>query len=503
MKLFWQNADYNLILEKILDSKYFSSNSKSLLFSMIYKLEQFYTDYAIVKNIDTTKDEFLNLILDTIKKYCDNIKLIEPEEDDILRKHNVLALTNENERSILCYPTENSLLYAISDIMPKYFYITNDFEYKNSLQRTLVNGYNANFLEILSDFNGWSWDITLNNKNNIQDNLIYQNFVIMFGNLFMEEWKSTNIKENDLLKEVKKCFAKTEYFEILCKYLVFGLTPKEKSKNDKELATKIKELEKISDKMKYFESIKKLKFRYLKELENITLLINNKDLMRKQYIAKNLKLNPENRIPTIGTYKKMLEAKKEKIVYEISNITACMNPINYMNKKRELEKSIKAIEIINGRNKEDIIIKLQEEFIKALKDNCFETDDISSLKNLVFKIRYYKFLYVIENKQVKDIEVLNESINVVLKQVIQKLVSSTSIRRIAKDDKLNQEIIINILDTKVIDLTNLKFEIAIKENYIKIKTYEKEVFEKEFEIEGNFIRKNFDVKIGKIYKLFT
>ena len=362
MKLFWQNADYNLILEKILDSKYFSSNSKSLLFSMIYKLEQFYTDYAIVKNIDTTKDEFLNLILDTIKKYCDNIKLIEPEEDDILRKHNVLALTNENERSILCYPTENSLLYAISDIMPKYFYITNDFEYKNSLQRTLVNGYNANFLEILSDFNGWSWDITLNNKNNIQDNLIYQNFVIMFGNLFMEEWKSTNIKENDLLKEVKKCFAKTEYFEILCKYLVFGLTPKEKSKNDKELATKIKELEKISDKMKYFESIKKLKFRYLKELENITLLINNKDLMRKQYIAKNLKLNPENRIPTIGTYKKMLEAKKEKIVYEISNITACMNPINYMNKKRELEKSIK-ISSENCPNKEDIIIIVLKQMI--------------------------------------------------------------------------------------------------------------------------------------------
>ena len=125
------------------------------------------------------------------------------------------------------------------------------------------------------------------------------------------------------------------------------------------------------------------------------------------------------------------------------------------------------------------------------------------MKNLVFKIRYYKFLYVIENKQVKDIEVLNESINVVLKQVIQKLVSSTSIRRIAKDDKLNQEIIINILDTKVIDLTNLKFEISIKEDCIKIKTYEKEVFEKEFEIEGNFIRKNFDVKIGKIYKLFT
>ena len=212
MKLFWRSADYNLILEKILDSKYFSSNSKSLLFSMIYKIEEFYKDYSIVKNIDTTKDDFLNLILDTIKKYCDNIKLIEPEEDEVLKKNNVLALTNEKERSILCYPTENALLYAISDIMPKYFYISENFEYKNSFQRTLVNGYNSNTLELLLDFNGWSWDINLNNKINIQDNLIYQNLVIMFGNIFMEEWKSNATKEDSTLQYIKNCFAKTRLF---------------------------------------------------------------------------------------------------------------------------------------------------------------------------------------------------------------------------------------------------------------------------------------------------
>ena len=59
MKLFSKDNDYNLILEKILDSKYFSSNSKSLLLSMIYKIESCYEDYRIVKNIDKTKEEFL------------------------------------------------------------------------------------------------------------------------------------------------------------------------------------------------------------------------------------------------------------------------------------------------------------------------------------------------------------------------------------------------------------------------------------------------------------
>ena len=71
-----------------------------------------------------------------------------------------------------------------------------------------------------------------------------------------------------------------------------------------------------------------------------------------------------------GTYKKMLEKRKEKVVNEISILTANMSPINYMNKKRELEKFIE----INSKDLEDkekIIIKLQEEFIKALKDNCY------------------------------------------------------------------------------------------------------------------------------------
>ncbi|MBR2289351.1 MAG: hypothetical protein IJ867_01700 [Clostridia bacterium] len=286
MKLFWQSADYNLILEKILDSKYFSSNSKSLLLSMIYKLEGFYEDYRLVKNIDTTKDEFLNLILDTIKRYCDNIKLIEPEDAEILKKNNVLAVTNEKERSILCYPREDALLYAIADIMPKYFYISEHFEYKNSLQRTLVNGYNLNTLEILSDFNGWSWDSNIKQKKDFQDNLIYQNFAIIFGNLFLEEWKERKTKDVDSFNEVKKYFAKTNYFDSLCKYLVFGLTDKEKTKTNKELEAKVKELEKISDKWTYFEEIKTSKLKYLKELEKLTLTLNNKDLMRKEYLEK-------------------------------------------------------------------------------------------------------------------------------------------------------------------------------------------------------------------------
>ena len=502
MKLFKADADYNLILEKILDSKYFSSNSKSLLFSMIYKIEEFYDDYATIKNIDTTKDEFLNLILDTIKKYCDNIKLIEPEENDVLKKNKVLALTNEKERSLLCYPTEMSLLYGISDIMPKYFYMPDNFEYKTSFQRTLANGYIANILEILTDFSGWSWDVNSKQKSYIKDNLIYQNFVIMFGNLFMEQWRAEDSKDNSSLHEIKKYFGKTGYFDVLCKYLVIRLNSKEKTKTNKELELKKKEVETISDKISYFENIKNVKLKYLKELEKLTLILNNKELMRKEYLERNKKVEESKKYATIGVYKKMLEARKEKVVTEISRLTANMNPINYMNYKRELEKFIE-INTENPQDKDETIIKLQEEFIKVLKDNCYETDDTEGLENLIFKMRYYRYLYITEELQIRDVDNLRGLLDVVTKQAIHKLVLLENIKRIAIDDNLNEEIINTILDTKIIDLKSLKFEIDIKEDSVKIKTYESEVFEKEFEIKGTFSKKNFDVKQGKIYKLFT
>ena len=502
MKLFWHDSDYNLILEKILDSKYFSSNTKSLLFSMIYKLEEFYTDYQMVKNIDTTKNEFLNLILETIKKQCLNIQLIEPDKAEILKKNNVLAVTNEKERSILCYPTENALLYALADIMPKYFYIENAFEYKNSFQRTLVNGYNANVLEILSDFNGWSWDVNIRHKKDFRDIVIYQNLVMVFGNSFMEEWKERKNKDISSLNEIKKYFSKTDYFACLCKYLVLGLTKEEKSKTNREYEAKVKELEKISDKWIYFEQIKVAKLKYLKELEKLTLILNNRDLMRKEYLTKNKKLTAEKRIATLGTYKKMLEARKEKVVNAISQLTANMNPINYMNHKRELEKFIEINTKHKNENKDEIMIQMQQEFLKALQETCFETENIQSLKNLIYKIRYYRFLYVTPNKQVKDIPILDSAASTALKQVVQKLIDKENMRRITKDNCLLQEIMVNILDTKIIDLEAIRFEINVKENAIHIKTYEKEVFEKEFTIEGAFSKKRFEIKQNRIYKLF-
>ena len=136
MRLFSKMKDYNSKLEEILERKVFSANVKNLLLSMIYKIEISYKDYKEVKRLVKSQDEFLEEFIKIIDENCDNIKAVEPdtEEANILKSNHVMALTNEKERSILCYPTENALLFAISDIISRAILFSDKFsETKNPL----------------------------------------------------------------------------------------------------------------------------------------------------------------------------------------------------------------------------------------------------------------------------------------------------------------------------------------------------------------------------------
>ena len=388
--------DYNLMLENVLENKYFSSNVKSLLLSMVYKIENSYEDYKIVKHIDKTKDELLQELIEIIKEYCDNVKLVEPNSTDseIIKNNNVFSITNTKERSILAYPTELSLLYGIIDIVPKYFYIENNFLFKNAMQRVLVSGANQNVLELLSDFNGWSWDINLDYKNDLQANLIYQNLVIILGQEHVDNWMRQNISRKSLLAELKKKSEGTNYFSYLCKYLY-----------------------------------------------------------------------------TIST-----KEDKEKI-----------------EEKYEFKKDSKI----------NIFIKSQLEFTKYLLNKAQEIEESEELVNLIYKLRYYRELYVTKDLKEKNIEKLEKNINEIYKIVITKACKNEDIKIVNLDIETNYKIIKNVLDTKIIDLDEIKIKLKYTVNKLIVCVYENEVLEREISFEENINRNDIGVKLNKKIKLFN
>ena len=59
--------DYNNELEKVLEKKYFDENVKSMLLSILYKVETAYKDYEKVKPNVEEKEVFIQSIIDSIK----------------------------------------------------------------------------------------------------------------------------------------------------------------------------------------------------------------------------------------------------------------------------------------------------------------------------------------------------------------------------------------------------------------------------------------------------
>ena len=193
-KFFSKLKDYNYILDQLLEKKCFRQDVKNLLLSMVYKVETSYSDYTKIKRNNLSKSDFIeNIIIKPIRENCNYIYLVNPKDEErkILEKQNVIAMTNEAEKTIYAYPTEMALLYGLSDIRPKYFFIGGKYNYiKNLMQEMLVEGTNLNNTEVIRNFNGWSWNVEIDQKINNTYNCMYQTLLLLFGHAFLDLWEN-------------------------------------------------------------------------------------------------------------------------------------------------------------------------------------------------------------------------------------------------------------------------------------------------------------------------
>ena len=195
--------DYNNELEKVLEEKDFSEVVKNLLLSMLYKIENAYEDYETVKVNTASKKYFIKKIIKIINEKCNKIELIKPltEESKELEENNANYIVDKKSGKIKVYQNETMMLEAIvaldqnENIVDKQKYI-----FANALENILLNGNRMNKVEVIRDFNGWSWDITTSQIQSKNINLIYQNLILLLGNAFIQKWIT---QENEQDEEIE------------------------------------------------------------------------------------------------------------------------------------------------------------------------------------------------------------------------------------------------------------------------------------------------------------
>ena len=512
--------DYNNELEIILEKKYFEENVKSLLLSMLYKIEAAYKDYEYTKREVLPKEEFIQEIILTIKNECDEIKIVSPNSEEKTIIGDKTFLVEKNKKRIICYPIERKMLYSIAKIGKNERIIKDKYFLINETLSNLINvGNNINMVEPLRDFNGYSWTTIPREIESISHNLIYQNLNLLLGNKFLNKWiknKQYIIDYMELFEtRMQKSYGKenkTKFIELLKKLSIllnikFDQKFKEKLIRKKEKLEK--ELESVQDNKTFIKEKTEEKKKIVKEIKYIDETINNKEALQQEYIKRNAELPIEKKIFSRRILSQMMVEEREKKLEQIERLNKILIPQNFIKYKKELEQMYKYLELVDvesvDKEIENFEIKLQKVFLKCFETIVKNAQTKQDIINLIYKYRYYCVLPFNFNKSVYQLEKLEKDIRIVGKKIIKKAHELKVIETISSDEEIDYMILENIFKVRIIELEDLYIKIAKEKDKFILQLFDENATEEKKELEnlGNINKKALKIKINKKIKLFN
>jgi hypothetical protein len=498
--------DKNEELEKILESKQIEEHAKNLLQGILYKIEVAYRDYKKAKAIKTTQSEYIEELLRNIQKYCKNInvvKLSQKLEDEEIQKELKENKFYINKNEIIAYPIENKLLYAIEKVSNSKKIVNQKYGVIAVALSNIINtGKCIDRVEVLRDFNGWSWTTIKNEIENIDANLIYQTLQILFGKEFMDAWSQDNdglidyinIMQEEMSKKYGEQTSK-ELVDILSKISIINeseINEEYKRNIEKELEEINKRIEEYKDTKKYIEDFTNKKKSATKEIKEIEKILSQESRLKAEYDRRNEGAPLEKKIFSMRVLKQQLNDRKNILLNEIEESNYYLNPENYLYEKNLLKQKKELFETVNYDNnqKREVIIQFEKIFLQCFEKSIEKEDEEKIIKQ-IYQFRYFMLLPFSKSENIKDIEEL--------RTLIEKVEAKLSNVGITKKVivKIPNEIMAHVLKTRIIILEGLYFKITVEFEKYYVQIFDENINEERFTI--NPTEK---VKLNKKIKIF-
>lgn len=511
--------DYNNKLESVLEKKYFDENVKSILLSILYKIETSYKDYKHVKQDVETKEEFIERIINTIKNECNEIKVVKPFSEESKIIGNRTFLVEKNKKRIICHNVERKLLYCIAKIGKKEKIIPDSYFIINETISNLINtGNNINTVEPLRDFNGYSWTSIPREIESIEHNLIYQNLILLLGNDFLNKW----IHNREVLKDYWEIFNNRmselygeenaeEFIDNLKKISIlleikFDNKSKERyNKLKKEIENNLKE---IQDNIKYIEKITKEKRVLAKQIRDIDETLNNKELIQKEYLSRNETLPLEEKIFSIRILKKLMIKEREEKIEKLEKLNELLKPKNFVRYKKQLEEKrdiLKIIDIEDVQKEINILkLELQKIFLKCFEIKINNCTNKQELPKIIYEFRYYSMLPYNEKNSINDEKRLKENITYLGTKILQKAHKLKLIQKLSKREDLDYELLKKVFNTRSISLEGIEVKLLKETDGFFVQVFDENSIEEKYKITGieNITNKDFELRYNKKVKIF-
>ena len=247
------------------------------------------------------------------------------------------------------------------------------------------------------------------------------------------------------------------------------------------------EFEKIQDKKEFLEQTTKSKIDINKQIMRIDEIINDKELLQKEYVARNEKLPLEKKIFSMRILAKIMEEEKKEKKEDLENLNKIMNPQNFVKYQKELEEKHKYLEVLNSKNDEKELeklkIKLQELFLKMLKIKIKNAETKQEVEKIIYDFRYYLLLPYNHEKKVYEIENIGKVINEVLGIIIYKAIDLKVLEKISENKETNKEILKNIFKVRIIKLEKAYLKITKEKDKYFVQIFDENIFEERIEIQ--------------------
>lgn len=512
--------DYNNELEKVLEKKYFNEDTKSILLSILYKIETAYKDYEKVKPNVKDKEAFIQSIIDSVKNNCNDIKVVKLNAKESKILGNKTFLVEKTRKRIICYPIERKLLYCISKIDKNEKIIKDNYYVIDKTLSDLINvGNNIDTVEPMRDFNGYSWTTIPREIESIYHNIVYQNIRILVGYEFLEHW----IKNKEYIIDYLESFANRlekqygekakdrliELLSVVSVLLAIRYNPKLKSELQKEKREVEAKLKKIDDNQRFVKEITKEKLKLTKEIKRMDETLNNRALLQEEYEKRNEYLPVQEKIFSVRILSKMMADEREEKIEKIEKLNILLNPHKFVDYKKELEAKEKYLKWLNIKDLQkaidNIIVKLQKVFLLCYQTKIKKADSKSELMKLIYEFRYYCLIPIDEQKSIGQMEEIKAQMKKVEMLLLKKAQELKIIDVFSKEKEMDYQILKNIFYVRVINLEDLYFKLINEDDKYYVQLFDENVFEEKKEVEGiaSLNKKDLTFKMNKKVKIFN
>ncbi len=511
--------DYNNELEKLLETKNFNEDVKNILLSILYKINISYKDYQIVKQDVETKEEFIEMFIKQIEENCNKIQLVKPnsKENEILE--NKTFIVDKKNKEIICHPIERKIMYCISKISKKDEIIKEDYFIINKTLSNLLNvGNSINQVEPMRDFNGYSWTTIPKEMESISHNLIYQNMRILLGTSFMNSWLYNKeyiidymeLMKNNLAKKYDKIDGEG-LIDILSQLSV--LIEVRYNEESKEKILKVKndieeELDKTQNSQTFINKITKEKIELTEKIKYLDETINDKQMLKQEYIKRNESLPLERKIFSIKVLAKMMELEREKYIRRIEKLNSMLSPRKYIKFRKELEEKDKYLILLDAEDIdneiEKLIIEAQKEFLRCYYTKLNNAQTKHEIIKLIYEFRYYCMIPFNSEKHIYEVKQLQKRIERIERVLIQRAGELKAINVFSKDEEINYKMVKNIFNSRIMNLEELCIKLTKEKEKLYIQLFDDNVFEEKtvLGISERIKNKDLEIRFNKKVKIF-